>query len=182
MPAGSTSRTARLHPTEGGAIGIVEPVVRLARPTISLRAFLEAAAQPGQNFRAQGTGLGEEPGRLPEIAIQNLAFQPATKAIRAPPPLRRCSRIDFHNNGGIVAGVQTDRPHADPLVLDHERKELVPERVISRPSPERLCKTTRRYWNVRVAELPKERRAVLQREQFAERMRQGTMQPTLKRE
>jgi ribosome-binding protein aMBF1 (putative translation factor) len=49
--------------------------------------------------------LGEEPGRLPESAIQNLAFQPATEAIRAPPPSRRRSRINFHNNGGIVAGV-----------------------------------------------------------------------------
>jgi hypothetical protein len=37
------------------------------------------------------------------------------------------------------------------------------------------------YWNVRVAKLPKERRAVLQREQFAERARQDTVQPTLKR-
>jgi hypothetical protein len=118
---------------------------------------------------------------LPEIAIQNLAFQPATEAIRAPPPSRRCSRINFHNNGGIVTGVQTNRPHADPLVLDHERKELIPERVISRPSLEWLCKATLRYWNVRVAELPKERRAVLQRKQFAERARQGAMQPTLKR-
>jgi hypothetical protein len=87
-------------PQKEARSGIVEPLVRLAGPTISLRAFLEAAAQPGQNFRAQGSGLGEEPGRLPESAIQNLAFQPATKAIRARPPSRRCSRIDFHNNGG----------------------------------------------------------------------------------
>jgi hypothetical protein len=121
-------------PQKEARSGIVEPLVRLAGPTISLRAFLEAAAQPGQNFRAQGSGLGEEPGRLPESAIQNLAFQPATKAIRARPPSRRCSRIDFHNNGGIVAGVQTNRPHADPLALDHERKELFVERVISGPS------------------------------------------------
>jgi hypothetical protein len=71
---------------------------------------------------------------LPESAIQNLAFQPATEAIRAPPPSRRRSRIDFHNNGRIVAGIQTNHPHADPLALDHERKELFVERVISGPS------------------------------------------------
>ena len=111
MPAGSTSRTARLHPKEGGAIG------HCRTGSSSCRASHKFAGPP----RSSGATGTELPG------LRGPASNPRTAAIAAVFPNQLPQqRGDRHPD---------EPPTRRPLVLDHERKELVPKRVISRPSP-----------------------------------------------
>jgi hypothetical protein len=146
-----------VSPQKQPTTGIGKAIVGRAGPCKRLRTFVEVLAQRRQHLFVQRRGLCSKTARFKQQPpIVNLTCQPNREFVGVPLPTRRRSRIHFHDNRRIVSLVQRNCPNANPLVVDHERKTFLTERVIGRPSITACCQFIRRYGNVGVAEMRKE--------------------------
>ena len=70
---------------------------------------------------------------VPDLTVDELTEGSGARL----PVILRC-RINFHDDGRIFRSVKHDRPVADPLILPHDPKQRIHQKVSARPPIPRL--------------------------------------------